>query len=237
MKNNRCCGLTKNLNRCSRQGDWRLFCGEHGRQWIGWLFTLIFTVVAGAASIYSVAPTILPAPAPSVPVPGNSNLERAISMAKMEGVKFNTPSATDVVAKFYVRPTVTSPLNNDLVMFALVSVSPFKPLKSESTFDAGDCRFLGYVISFDPVSKKAVLSVKTISCTDNANQAFTFENTEFEREPNGVLTELEVPTEQSLSLSTEKDGAYSVPMHKNVLLKFSPPVEQLKLVGKSFQRF
>lgn len=214
-----------------------MFCGEHGRQWIGWVFTFVFTVIAGAASIYSVAPSVLSAPAPSVPVPGNNNLERAISMAKMEGVKFNTPSASEVVAKFYVRPTVISPMNNDLAIFALVSVSPFRPLKSESTFDAGDCRFLGNVVSFDQVSNKAVLSVKTISCIDNANQAFTFENVEYERKPNGILTELNVPTEHSLSLSKENDGTYSVPMDKNVLLKFSPPVDQLKLVGKTLQRF
>jgi hypothetical protein len=50
---NRCWGLVRNLHRCGRVGEWRLFCHEHRRQPIVWLFVLIFTVVAGIASITS----------------------------------------------------------------------------------------------------------------------------------------------------------------------------------------
>jgi hypothetical protein len=49
----RCWGRTKSLNRCGRIGDWRFFCHEHKKQPIIWLFVLIFTVIAGTASILS----------------------------------------------------------------------------------------------------------------------------------------------------------------------------------------
>lgn len=49
-----CFGRTKDLNRCSRKGRWRWFCQEHKRQPLAWLFGLVFTVIAGSASIYSV---------------------------------------------------------------------------------------------------------------------------------------------------------------------------------------
>lgn len=194
-------------------------------------------MVSGAASIYSVAPTLFSKSSTSILIPGSNNIERAISMAKIEGLKFNTPSATEVVAKFYVRPTATYPIHKDMSNFALASVSPFKPLNSESTFDAGDCRFLGHITAFDPISNKAVLSVKTISCIDNANQAFTLENEDYELNPNGLLTNLDAPTENSIILTKENDGTYSVPMFSNVLLKFYRPIDGLKKIGRSFERF
>lgn len=236
MNNNRCLGLTRNFHRCSRKGDWHLFCVDHKRQWVGWIFT-IFTFVAGVASIYSVAPTFLSKSSPSILIPGSNNIEYAINRAKIEGLSFNTPSATEVVAKFYIRPTVTYPINEDMSLFALVSVSPFKPLNSESTFDAGDCRFLGHVTAFNQISNKAVLSVKTISCIDNANLAFTLENEDYEFNPNGLLTNLDAPTEKSIILTKEDDGTYSVPMFDNVLLRFDRPIDELKKVGSSFERF
>ena len=49
----RCWGRTRNLQRCGRIGDWRLFCDEHRFQPLGWLFVLVFTVVGGFASIQS----------------------------------------------------------------------------------------------------------------------------------------------------------------------------------------
>lgn len=48
-----CYGLTRNFHRCGREGDWRWFCPEHRRQPIVWLSFILFTVVAGTASIYS----------------------------------------------------------------------------------------------------------------------------------------------------------------------------------------
>lgn len=237
MKNNRCFGITRNLHRCSREGDWKLFCAEHSRQWFGWLFTLIFTVGAGAASISSVMPSFFPRATQSIEIPGENNLERAISMAKMEGVKFRDASATEVLAKFYVRPTASYPLNEKLGIFALVSVSPFRPEDSEKVFDPGDCRFLGHVISFDPMSRKAVLSIKTISCTDNANQVAGLENEDYERSPTGLVASVDTPTEMGLILSNQDDGTYSVPMFGNVLIKFVAPVQRLKAMGKTSDRF
>jgi hypothetical protein len=53
VRENRCFGITRNLHRCGRSGDWRLFCPEHRRQPIAWLVFLVFTVVAGFSSIKS----------------------------------------------------------------------------------------------------------------------------------------------------------------------------------------
>ena len=47
----RCWGITRNLHRCNRTGDWEFFCHEHNRQWIVWLFSLVFTVLAGTLTI------------------------------------------------------------------------------------------------------------------------------------------------------------------------------------------
>lgn len=49
----RCYGITKNLYRCGREGEWKLFCHEHKKQPLVWLCGLIFTVLAGTASILS----------------------------------------------------------------------------------------------------------------------------------------------------------------------------------------
>ena len=49
----RCWGITRNLRRCGRLGNWKLFCSDHRFQPIGCVFFIVFTVVAGTASIYS----------------------------------------------------------------------------------------------------------------------------------------------------------------------------------------
>lgn len=196
-----------------------------------WVF---LGAIGSVASIYSVWPT---KSEPSIPVPIGNNIERAISMAKMEGAEFKNPSASEVVSKFYVRPTVHSFADSNSGDFALVSVSPFRPSESSSTFDAGDCRFLGKVTGFDPSSNKAVLSIKTISCTNNSNQAFTLELHPHERSPNGVISELKSPTEPSFQLVKEDDKTYSVPMFSNCLVKFSPPVKEIKYMGQAGERF
>jgi hypothetical protein len=73
----RCLGRTSNLHRCQREGDWRFFCHDHKRQPLIWLFTFIFTVLGGTASIYSVlAPSTPPIPSPA---------EKGISKSTQEG--------------------------------------------------------------------------------------------------------------------------------------------------------
>jgi hypothetical protein len=49
----RCLGINRNLRRCNRTIEGHLFCIDHRRQPIVWIFVLIFTVFAGIASIYS----------------------------------------------------------------------------------------------------------------------------------------------------------------------------------------
>jgi hypothetical protein len=48
----RCLALTKNLRRCNRKGDWRLFCYDHSKQPLVWAGSL-FTAFAGLVSILS----------------------------------------------------------------------------------------------------------------------------------------------------------------------------------------
>lgn len=49
----RCIGINRNLHRCNRSLENRLFCYEHRRQPIVWFFFVVFTVIGGFASIYS----------------------------------------------------------------------------------------------------------------------------------------------------------------------------------------
>lgn len=60
-----CHGLTRNLNWCQRTGDWRWFCPEHRKQPIVWATFLVFTIVAGIASIRSGFFTSTEHPAPT----------------------------------------------------------------------------------------------------------------------------------------------------------------------------
>jgi hypothetical protein len=50
----RCLGINRNRHRCNRSVEGRLFCYDHRRQPIVWIFGFIFTVIAGSASICSV---------------------------------------------------------------------------------------------------------------------------------------------------------------------------------------
>ncbi|WP_141213383.1 hypothetical protein [Janthinobacterium sp. PC23-8] len=200
-----------------------------------WIWIFIGSI-GSIASIYGIWPNS-PKPDSFVPIPESNNLERAILMAKMEGVAFKTPSALDVVAKFYVSPTINFPLNKDSSVFALVSVSPFRPSDSDFTFDAGDCRFLGNVTNFDPASNKAYFSIQTISCTDNSKNAFSLNNTYAQDDFTGFLANLKYPTESNLQVVKEQDGSYSVPVFSNALIKFSNPIKMIKYVGQVNERF
>jgi hypothetical protein len=49
----RCWGLNRNLRRCCRQGDWKFLCDDHHNQPLVAIFIIVFTVLAGVASIQS----------------------------------------------------------------------------------------------------------------------------------------------------------------------------------------
>ena len=49
----RCWGRTRNLRRCGRYGEWRLFCADHRWQWAVALSFALFTVGGALASYYS----------------------------------------------------------------------------------------------------------------------------------------------------------------------------------------
>jgi len=237
MSHKQCWGLTKKMKRCGRKGNWRLFCGDHKFQWLKVTISIIVAIVTSIFASWVFSWITAAKPPLSVRVPGNNAIDLAISKAKMEGAGYNTSSASNVVAKFFVLPTVTSELDINSSVFSLVSVSPFKPLNADYTFDAGDCRFLGYVTDFNPLTRDAVFSIKTISCTDNANQSYQLSFKNYIDSPQGLLSDIDSPTEQHLTLSREKNGTYSLPLYTNVLVKFNKPVSALELKGKAITRF
>jgi hypothetical protein len=53
MKENPCFGVTRNLHRCKRTGNWLIFCPQHLKQWLVLLSFLIFVVGGGISSDYS----------------------------------------------------------------------------------------------------------------------------------------------------------------------------------------
>lgn len=230
--------MTKISKRCGREGNWSLFCEDHRNQWIKGLL-LAFIIPVLTSVIASVLYTWITGTEsePSVKVQGKNPIDIALSLAKMEGVSLTTPSASEVVAKFFVLPSVTSQLDTNTTVFALVSVSPFKPLNSDLIFDAGDCRFLGYVTDFNPLSRAAVFSIETISCTDNSNQSYSLEYDNYRNVPQGLLADVNSPTELHITLSQEQGGIYSLPLYTNALVKFVEPVSVLNLNGRVVARF
>lgn len=49
----RCWGRNRNFRRCGRRGNWKCFCDDHRLQPIAAVVFLVFTIVAGVASIQS----------------------------------------------------------------------------------------------------------------------------------------------------------------------------------------
>ncbi len=190
-----------------------------------------FTMIAGGIQIWTfVAPELLPKPL-VVPVPDGTRLEQAVSMARMEGVKFTKPSSREVVAKFFARPTLTSPLNADAAVAGLVSVSPFLPPNLASTFDAGDCHFIGRVSAFSASSRQAQLHIVSVSCVDNKGEVFVVEEGQVAVQL-ATATSLERPTDNSVDIQPES-GAYSTPLFSNVLLKFPESFTGLSTAGRA----
>lgn len=238
MKKNRCWGMTKISKRCGRKGNWFLFCEDHKNQWIkGLFFFITLPVITGIMASVLYSWISAPELELSVKVQGENVIDKALSQAKMEGANLATPSASEVVAKFFILPSVTGQLDTNLPLFGLVSVSPFKPLNSDLIFDAGDCRFLGYVIDFNPLSRAAVFSIETISCTDNSSQSYSLQYDNYKNAPRGLLADVNSPTELHLTLSRERDGIYSLPLYTNALVKFVEPVVALNPNGRAITRF
>lgn len=79
----RCFGLTRNLNRCGRIGDWRFFCYEHKKQPLAWMAFFTFTVLGGAASIISYVSPPVPPPLPANKLPAPVPHQRQGNQAKV----------------------------------------------------------------------------------------------------------------------------------------------------------
>jgi hypothetical protein len=236
-KENRCFGIVRNYHLCKRKGDWRLFCHDHNRQWIGWLVFLIFTIFAGIVTIYTGTPQIFKDETIHVDVPNTSKLKKAINMAKMEGVKFTTESNSSIVSKFFALPIVISENQSTGNQFALVSITPYRPSSSDKVFDAGDCRFTGLVTKFDSHDKKAQFDLKSIACIDNQLNAYSIESSKLNLESLGTVRNINSPTEQKMELINIGADSYSVENFSNAIVQLDSSIKLLPYVGKSASRF
>ena len=96
-----CCGLKRNLIRCQRRGDWNLFCDEHKRQPFYWLFVLVFTVIAGSASICSCAFR----PSPQAP-PQQVESTNTVLRIRPDDQNIVIPSMSDHDQKYMILPLI-----------------------------------------------------------------------------------------------------------------------------------
>lgn len=128
----RCWGLTRNLQFCGRRGNWRLFCNEHRRQPLGWICFLIFTVLAGTASILSYVGQI-----------------RFRETAQVNELPATTPSPT---LESQARPTSGSP--------APLSTPPVSDVNK--TITTGQVTITGYLVDnyFGDVERFGLLEGK-----------------------------------------------------------------------------
>jgi hypothetical protein len=173
-KNRKCHGRKSNLHRCRRTGDWLLFCEDHSRQWVSWLSVLVFTIIAGTASIASQFPLIEYWRSETVEVPGKDNFQKTINKAKMEAVSQNTTKDNAVLGKVFVRPIAEfiSTEKNDSHI-AITLISPFKPLGTSYTYKADECRFLGKASYFDKENKEARFYIYAASCSRNDGSVYS----------------------------------------------------------------
>ena len=96
----RCFGLTTSLNRCQRSGSWRFFCPEHKKQPLIWVFTFIFTIGGGTASIYSVLKSDDKSPVlPQAVAEANKETKKAV---RATGVGLPPTDITDPAQKYYM---------------------------------------------------------------------------------------------------------------------------------------
>lgn len=97
----RCLGLTRNLRRCGRQGNWKFFCDDHRLQPICWVGFIVFTVLGAVASIQSAwFPHLRNRASPPA---GNTAAIAGKAAANTAGAKEpksgTRPSSTDAVPK------------------------------------------------------------------------------------------------------------------------------------------
>lgn len=109
----RCWGLTRNLHRCRRTGQWGFFCDEHRRQPFIWLSFVVFTVLGSIASMQS---AWWQTRQPSLSDPEFAyNMARVRLEIRLENVHFN------LQRELYLHTTVGSlsseHLSNDLSLF------------------------------------------------------------------------------------------------------------------------
>lgn len=176
-----------------------------------------------------------------VEIPGDSLIEQKLSMAKIEGVKYKSPSNAFTIAKPLTLP-VLNELTNPLVTeswgnkFMLASVSPFKPSNQDTIFDPGQCRFLGKATGVDTVKMEGTFDIETISCVDSRVEAYELTAKMLHSRRIGYLARASDIGNNSLPLS-KNDKVLSLGDEQNVVVIFDNPVNQMRWVGKSALRF
>jgi hypothetical protein len=226
---NRCMGLNNNLRRCGRHGEWRLFCADHRRQWIIWMFGLVFTVAGGTASIISQTPLLNFLMSDKVIVEGRSNIEKTINKAMMEGVYHTTPNSSVLLGKVYVRPVLEfmdTPENDSHI--AVTLISNFKPSDSSYVYEADDCRFLGKASHFDKDNMIAHFYIYAASCTRQYGTNYISNVREMENvSAIGYLSLPGLSGKKNIPVISE-NKSYTLPYDYNVEIHLNPEYSMLK---------
>lgn len=118
---NRCWGVSRNLRRCGRLGNWRFFCADHRFQPVSLAFFLVFTVGAGIASIYSAwnkSQTETSQQLPSAPddTTGRGHADVAVEFVGKERLQFlyvnNSNESASQPKRFFGLWDITHPFHN-----------------------------------------------------------------------------------------------------------------------------
>lgn len=233
-KNRQCHGRNINLRRCSRAGRWRFFCSDHKYQWINWIVFLVFTIAAGLASISSVFPIVEYIGKDKVVVPGEYNLFKIINKAKMEGAVITDVRNNALLGKVFVRPIAEFIDEEDnWSHIAVTLMSPFRPLGTNYTYKADDCRFLGKASFFYQKTKEARFYIYAASCTRNDGSIFSADAREIENVSEiGYLSLPGLSGKEKIPLI--RDGRHhSLPMDTNVEVFLDYSVVRFTYVGQS----
>ena len=90
--------------------------------------------------------------------------EKVIRQAMAEGKKYKNPSARTLHAKIVTGIDI-DPDRHDLPLLVTI-VSPFKPLKGNTTFTADQCRAIAKFKGFESDNLLSMIDVTTLSCVD-----------------------------------------------------------------------
>lgn len=172
-----------------------------------------------------------------VEVPGNSEVERRINQAKMEGVAYKTPQSQNFLAKFINRPMLNyanepEKLGEYDLYAALSSVTPVKPVDQELIFDPGKCRFSGSATEYNVKDKTAKFAIEGLSCVDSNFNYYGIESRNI-----GYIMSASNSATKKIPVIIDSDGYIGINPEENVRVMLYEPIRELEYKGKSLLAF